>query len=269
MKNIKIHCSWDLKFDLYNEKQVELYVENIPSTPIPDNTIRVVLLIEPIDILDLNNIAINAYKMGYYNFILTHNEELLKEIPSSYLFEFGTTWIKNYEFKDKKFGISTLVGGKLQAPGHQLRQKVWFKENRIKNPTFFFLSGNLGGIENYKNNPVLGSNKEPMFDWEFHICIENAKRNNWFTEKLIDCLQTKTIPIYWGCPNIGNWFNLDGFYIVDTLEDIINTCNSIDEDSYQKKLYAVEDNYQRSKKFSTISDRVAEKINEIIKLKNA
>lgn len=266
MKNIKIHCSWDLSFDLYHEKQIELYVDYIPQGTVPENIIRIVFLLEPIDIMNLNNAAIEGYNEGSYTFLLTHNEDLIKKIPTAHLFEFGTTWIKNYNFPTKNYDISTLVGGKLMAPGHYLRQKVWFKESRIKNiPTKFFLSGNMGGIENYNNNPILGSDKTPLFDSQFHICIENTKRNNWFTEKLIDCLQTKTIPVYWGCPNIGNWFNLDGFLIVDNLEDIINICNTIDENTYKNKIVAVEENFEKSKKFATISDRLILKIQELIK----
>ncbi len=152
------------------------------------------------------------------------------------------------------------------APGHHLRQKVWFKESRIKNvPTKFFISGNFGGIENYNNNPVLGDDKSLLFNTQFHICIENSKRNNWFTEKLIDCLQTKTIPIYWGCPNISNWFNMDGFFIVDSLDDIISSCNSLNENTYQDKILAVEENFEKSKIYATISDRLILKIKELTK----
>lgn len=268
LHNIKIFCSWDLNFDLYYDKQIELYVEQIPNDVVPENTIRFVLLIEPVDILNLNEAAINGINRGYYNFLFTHNEELLKEIHASFLFEFATTWIKNYDFPEKKYGVSTLVGGKLMAPGHFLRHKVWFKQNRIKKiPTKFFLSGNLGNIENYNNNPILGKEKNPLFDYQFHICIENSKRNNWFTEKIIDCLQTKTIPIYWGCPNIGNWFNLEGFFIVDNINDIIEVCNSLDENVYKNKLYAVEENFEKSKKLANINDRLDLKIKEILKIK--
>ena len=266
MKNIKIYCSWDLHFDLHHEKQIELYVDSIPNTPVPADTIRFVFLLEPIDILNLNSAAIEGYKNGTYNHIFTHNEDLLAAIPTAHLFEFGTTWVKNYRFPEKKFEVSTLVGGKLMAPGHHLRQKLWFKENRIKSiPTNFFLSGNFGGIENYKNNPVLGDDKSPLFNSQFHVCIENTKRNNWFTEKLIDCLQTKTIPIYWGCPNIGNWFNTEGFFIVNSLEEIISVCNSLTDKTYNEKLQFVEENFEKSKKFATINDRLIEKIEELLK----
>lgn len=265
MNNIKIFCSWDLKFDLFHEKQIELYVDQIPNSLMPDNTIRFVFLLEPIDILNLNNHAIQGYSNNTYNYLFTHNAELLNTVPNSMLFEFGTTWIKDYHFPDKKHEVSTLVGGKLMASGHHLRQKLWFKENRIKSiPTKFFLSGSFGGIENYNNNPVLGSDKSPLFDSQFHICIENTKRENWFTEKLIDCLQTKTVPIYYGCPNIGNWFDLRGMIVVDNLDEIIDVCNSLNGNTYNNMLEYVENNFEKSKKFATIDDRLKNKIMEVV-----
>ena len=195
----------------------------MPQDIVPINTIRIILLIEVQDILNLNDSVMQGTNKKHFNFVLTHNPNLLENCKIAQMFEFGTSWIKNYTFPEKEFSVSTLVGGKLYAEGHYLRQKVWFKEKRIKKiPTKFFLSGNLGGIENYNNNPILGKDKLALFNSQFHICIENTQRKNWFTEKLIDCLQTKTIPIYYGCPNIGEWFNIDGFIIVNNLDDIIN-----------------------------------------------
>jgi hypothetical protein len=36
----------------------------------------------------------------------------------------------------------------------------------------------------------------------FHIAVENVKIDNWYTEKISQSFATKTVPIYWGCPNI-------------------------------------------------------------------
>jgi hypothetical protein len=150
------------------------------------------------------------------------------------------------------------------AEGHFLRQKLWFKEDRITIPKKFFLSGNFGGIENYNNNPILGRDKSPLFDSQFHICIENVKRQNWFTEKLIDCLQTKTVPIYYGCPNIGDWFDIRGFIIVDSLDDIITSCNSLNLETYSKMTSYIESNYLKSMEYKEIANRLKKKIIELI-----
>lgn len=265
MNNIKVFSSFGLQLDLQHDKQIELYVDQIPVNQVPENTIRFVFLLEAIDFLDLNKEAIDGFNKGAYNFLLTHNEDLLKTIPNAHLFEFGSCWIGDYTFPNKTFSVSALVGGKTVTEGHKLRQKLWFKQNKITSvKSNFFLSGNLGGVENYNNNPILGDSKNPLFDSQFHICIEQGKRNNYFSEKLIDTLQTKTVPIYWGCPNIGNWFDTRGFIMVDNIKEVISACNSLSEDDYEKMLPYIEENYERSKEFVDLKTRLINKIENLL-----
>jgi len=252
MKKIKIFCSWELEIDMEHEKQVELYVDNVPQTPIPEDTVRFVYLLEPPEIQDFTIPAKHGIQNNTYNHLFTHNQELLDFTDKSTVFALPTTWIQNYQFPEKSFSVSALVGGKLMAPGHHLRQKLWFKEDKINIPRRFFLSGNYGGIENYNNNPILGKDKIPLFDSQFHVCIENTKRRNWFTEKLIDCMVTKTVPVYWGCENIGDWFDTRGFIIVDKFTDIVDACNELTEESYNEMLPYVEENYKRGVELSNV-----------------
>lgn len=265
MKKIKLFCPSEWNFEIYHEKQIEFYVDIIPQNNIPENTIRIVMLLEPIEILNLNNDALFAYEKKYFNFLLTHNEELLKQNNNFCLFEYGSTWINNYIFPEKKFGVSALVGNKNITQGHYLRKNIWLNEGKIKKiPTKFFNSGNCPTLDNGNKNPLLGIDKSPLFDTQFHICIENTRRNNWFTEKLIDCLQTKTIPIYWGCPNISKWFNTDGFIIANDMEDIIHKCNLLTDKTYNNKIKAIEENFEKSKLYSNIFDRIEQQINFLI-----
>jgi len=265
MKKINIFCSWELNIDLEHQKQIELYVDQIPTTQIPEDTVRFVFLLEPPEIANFSRKALWGLQNNTYNHLFTHNQELIDAHERAHLFEFATSWIKDYNFPEKEFSVSTLVGGKRMAEGHLLRQKLWFKEDRITAPKKFFLSSHLGGIENYKDNPILGDSKNPLFDSQFHICIENTKRENWFTEKLIDCLQTKTVPIYYGCPNIGNWFDTRGFIIVNDLKDIIDACNSLNENTYSEMLPYIEDNYKKSGEYVDIGERLKNKIKDILK----
>ena len=264
MNNIKIHCTWDLSFELKHQKQIELYVDKIPTNVVPNNVIRFIFLLEPPEIMNLTRQAINGYKCGYYNHLFSHNQELLDIIENSHVFPLGSTWIRDYSFPDKNFEISALVGGKRMAEGHILRQNLWLKEGEIKNPRKFFLSGAFGGIDNHNNNPVLGDSKNPLFDSQFHICIENTKRKNWFTEKLIDCFETNTVPIYYGCPNIGDWFDERGMIIVNDLKEIIEACNQLTSETYEKMKPYIDINFKESKKYTDVDKRLKNKILELI-----
>ena len=45
--------------------------------------------------------------------------------------------------------------------------------------------------------------------YKFMICFENTSLPNYLTEKIVNAYYSGTIPIYWGCPNIGDYVNMD------------------------------------------------------------
>jgi hypothetical protein len=183
-------------------------------------------------------------------------------LKNSLKFEYGTTWIDyhNYSFTEKNFSISTFFTQKRGLGGYELRNSVYQNKHKFKIETNFF-NGNGFNDPKLKN---LGEFKHPLFNSMFNICIENVKKQNFFTEKLIDCFITKTIPIYYGCKNINEYFNEKGFYIVDSFEDIINISNNLSEVDYYDKLKYVEDNFERSKQYCDLRKRIVNKIEEII-----
>ena len=75
-------------------------------------------------------------------------------------------------------------------------------------------------LPDISNNPLLPQdNKINLFrKYQFSIVIENVAQNTWFTEKIIDCLITKTIPIYYGCPSISEYFDTTGWIIFDGID---------------------------------------------------
>jgi hypothetical protein len=91
-------------------------------------------------------------------------------------------------------------------------------------------------------------------DYAFSLTIENSKFDYYFTEKLMDTFMTGTVPIYWGCPSIGDFFNLDGMIIVDNLEDIDRALNQISIEKYNSMLPAITDNFNRAKEFLIAED---------------
>jgi hypothetical protein len=73
--------------------------------------------------------------------------------------------------------------------------------------------------------------------------------NNYFSEKLMDCFTTETIPIYVGCPNIDKFFNIDGIIVAKDENDIIKICNSLDVDFYKSIEYSIKENKELCKKY--------------------
>ena len=134
------------------------------------------------------------------------------------------------------------------AYGHSLRHELYARRKEVKIP-FDIYRGTWNQFEPTEDTlpmPPWPNRKEKVmvFDCMFHVCIEAWKHSYYFSEKIIDCLITKTIPIYWGCTEIGNYFNERGMIIVNTVDDIINVCNQLTPNVYERMLPVVIDNYE-------------------------
>jgi hypothetical protein len=59
---------------------------------------------------------------------------------------------------------------------------------------------------------------DSIASYKYSLAVENCVEDGYFTEKLTDCFATNTIPIYFGCPNIHNWFDKEHVYALQTLD---------------------------------------------------
>ena len=93
------------------------------------------------------------------------------------------------------------------------------------------------------------------------IIIENSKIDYYFTEKLIDSFMTGTVPIYWGCPSIGDFFNLGGIIIINDINDLLYELNSISLEKYKTMLPAIQENFEKAKNFLIAEDWIFKNTN--------
>lgn len=96
------------------------------------------------------------------------------------------------------------------------------------------------------------SKEEGLKDYMFSVAIENASYESYFTEKIQDCFATGTIPIYYGSPDIGKFFNPDG--IISLTEDF--DISSLTPELYYVKLDAVKENLEIIKNFPINEDYI-------------
>jgi hypothetical protein len=184
--------------------------------------------------------------MGYvdmFDTIFTLNEDLIKLHHKFKLVPYWCIWIKEGDRKiyDKTKMTSIIASNKMTLEGHKLRHLVinYFHKNMdVYGNGYRFINDKLEGLKDYR----------------FSIVIENVKQNVYFTEKLLDCFATGTIPIYWGCENLSGFFNENGILRFNDLDSLYLTLSKLTEDKYNELLPHVIDNYNRVNKYKSPED---------------
>lgn len=260
--NSNTYPDWpNIEVDFY--KPIDFFFDDLSGFDINSKSFKIVYLNETVNREEIKKYLIDNYNQ--FDAIITHYQDILDKCPNSHLLVRGTTWIKNYNFPKKEFSVSNLAGDKTFCEGHVLRQKIHYKQNRINIPKNFFVGRFPGSPDLFDGNKILVAEKNPLYTSQFNLSIENKKQENWFTEKIIDCFVTKTIPIYYGCPNIEKWFDIRGIFIVNDLGEMINCCNSLNENTYYEKKEYIDKNFELAQKYTTIDDRLELVIKNILK----
>lgn len=81
-------------------------------------------------------------------------------------------------------------------------------------------------------------------DFRYVVAIENCKEPNYFTEKVTTCFLTGTVPIYRGCPNLGDFYNMKGVIVFDTPSDLKKILLNLSEEDYLSRMDAIQENFQ-------------------------
>ena len=59
---------------------------------------------------------------------------------------------------------------------------------------------------------------EGLYPFQYSVALENSAIDDYITEKIQECYLAYTMPIYYGAPNIGHYFDLDSMISVDVAD---------------------------------------------------
>ena len=175
-------------------------------------------------------------KTAAFTKIFTHNRQLL-ELDNKFTFLHPTGyWVDDNALIQKTKLISMITSTKKNTPLQKKRVK-FAKRNRRK-------------IDLYGNGFNYISNKEDgLIDYFFSVAYENDDTDDYFSEKVLDCFATKTIPIYYGSKNIKNYFNEEGIIFVEDYK-----YKNLSVSLYNHNIDAVNENYEKVKKYRLPED---------------
>lgn len=197
-----------------------------------------------------------------FDIVFTHSSRLLNKFPNTRWIPGGGIWIGG-QVNEKLLGGS---GGEIKVYDKtKLCSIVSSNKKMCKLHEFRILAANLAkmtrpeidifGTIDGKWVPIIDSLK----DYRFSIVVENRIDEGYFTEKILNCFATGTIPIYFGATFINDYFNGDGIINFSSAEELIDIINNISEEEYNKRLYAVKQNLDIARfNFNMIEDYIAD-----------
>ena len=168
------------------------------------------------------------YSYGCYPTLKKNHINTIPFLPWMIHANHGDTIFKknelNYEFfsnlqkTEKKIELSVICSNKSHTENHKLRVEFLnILKNHFKERLQWF--GN--GINEIENKFEVISNSK------YHIVLENDSKYNLVSEKLYDSYLGLSYPIYYGAPNINDYFDINSLTMVN-INDINGSISTIE-----------------------------------------
>jgi hypothetical protein len=245
---------------------------NVSYEQLTFNPYNILMVMEPNQLFGIHDWALqNAH---LFSMVLTWGQDILDKCPNAVFFPFGISWldkeyVDNVDKLDKKFEVSFLCGGKQRIEGHHLRHRLHKREDEITIPKqwYYTLPDYDYGDGHHIVTDING--KKRLWDSMFSICVENSSNRGYHTEKIIDAFLSKTVPIYWGCPNLEELgYDVNGFIYCNDENEIIEVTNKLTPEDYFNRKDAINHNYELAKYYADLFGRFKDAISEIVEVNN-
>jgi hypothetical protein len=172
--------------------------------------------------------------MDAFDLVLTFDRELLDRFPEKCQFVhacgLGDVFREGIHPKTKL--CSMTPSKKNWTDGHQFRLQVF---ERFKHQ-----------LDGYKDPDTAWARWiDPWVnDFCFQVVVENSKQAHYFSEKIVKLFKTGTVPIYWGCPTIGQFFDMDGIITFNSIEELDHILKNLSFEEYYRRMPAIRKNFE-------------------------
>jgi hypothetical protein len=118
-------------------------------------------------------------------------------------------WLANLSSLEKRNKVSVFCSNKILTADHQLRYKF------VK-----ILKEHFGDMLDWYGNGIqsIPQKWDGIAPYKYHIVLENQSRHNIITEKIYDSYLGLAYPIYWGAPNLDDYFAKESFTKIEILD---------------------------------------------------
>jgi len=131
--------------------------------------------------------------------------------------------------------ISWVSSDKIFLSGH--KQRMDFYHN-ISNDRKFDIDYFGKGINE------IDDKYQALAPYKYSIAVENSQSEHYWTEKIADCFLSYTLPVYYGCTNLGDYFPEKSFVKID-INNYQESCRTIEgilkEDIWEDRIEAIKE----------------------------
>ena len=191
--------------------------------------------------------------LSEFKYVFTYDDRVLNDVPNAVIAPFSAYYwygkdnpdnISDNLYESKSRNVSVLASAKELCHMHSVRKRVALKCKR---------EGLADTFGSFDGGNYLESIDETLKDYRFSIVVENDISDYYFTEKIINCFISQTVPIYLGARKISEFFDPEGIIQIteadaEHIEVILRECN---EDSYMGRKDAILENYKRAQEYSS------------------
>ena len=190
-----------------------------------------------------------------FRYIFSYDERILNEIENARFYPVAAgIWnsrMREGLHQTKNKDLSILSSDKVMCELHRFRLEL---ARMCKKEHLADTYGRFDGGD------YVQSVDETLDDYRFSLIIENDISDYYFSERLTSCFASQTIPVYLGARKITNFFNEDGMILISApdLEEAKRKIKECTRETYEAKLSAVLDNYNRVQEYVNMQDYLYE-----------
>ncbi len=176
-----------------------------------------------------------------YSRVFTHhnipdNNTIVPSHPAvPWFLEHSYDELKTFQIPEKRELLSWVTSNKSGFPGH--KKRMAFLNYIVANGS---LPIDIYGVDTFVDIKHMSG----LGPYYYALAIENASGPHYWTEKLADCFLTWSVPFYYGCTNLADYFPQDSYIWIDIeapheATSLIN--QTMSHDDWQRRLPAVEE----------------------------
>jgi len=235
------YVEWDR--NVSDEEELVFYTDVNIDRPRPGHKRRIAWLIEPY-VKQPYRYEQLLNNSDAFEYVLVNDKKLLDAGDKFIYYPFGGCWIEVENRRtnhDKNKLVSIIASGKKNVVDHHKRHEIISRHSDIID--------------------VMGRGYTPiepisvgLIDYMFHIAMENESRDYHFSEKLINPIMVGSIPIYYGMPSIGDYFDTRGMLIFNEVDEMNQILNSLSSDLYKDMMPYAKENFEIAKQYILSED---------------